>query len=199
MQNTLEEKLGAMGCDSGNVEVPWNNIKECVLDTLSDLVGNVEKRARKPWITQKMISKMGERRKLKNAKTEEGRKNYRRMRNELKRAIDNAKKEYLENICNEIMEIQRKGLYKLIYMKTKVLGWKETQGIQNIGIEFSQGNRIFEQSQVLKIWHIWYIREPHDLPNRPENLEVETEEEVDTDEIDPIAKRSRKSHQGSEK
>jgi hypothetical protein len=52
VQDTLEGKLGAIGCDSGNVEVQWNNIKECVLDTLSDLVGKVEKRARKPWITQ---------------------------------------------------------------------------------------------------------------------------------------------------
>jgi hypothetical protein len=36
-----------------------------VLDTISDLVGKVEKRARKPWITQEMISKMDERRKWK--------------------------------------------------------------------------------------------------------------------------------------
>jgi len=63
VKDTLEEKLGAIGCDSGNVEVQWNNIKECVLDTISDLVAKVEKRARKPRITQKMISKMSERRK----------------------------------------------------------------------------------------------------------------------------------------
>jgi hypothetical protein len=49
-----------------------------------------------------MISKMDERRKWKNVNTEEGRKNYRRLRNELKRA----KREYLENICKEIMEYQ---------------------------------------------------------------------------------------------
>jgi len=48
VQDTLEGKLGATECDSGNVEVQWNNIKECVLETLSDLVGKVEKRARKP-------------------------------------------------------------------------------------------------------------------------------------------------------
>ena len=51
----------------------WKNIKECVLDTISDLVGKVEKRARKPWIAQEMISKMDERRKWKNVNTEEGR------------------------------------------------------------------------------------------------------------------------------
>ena len=48
------------------------NIKECVLDTISDLVGKVEKRARRPWITQEMISKIDERRKWKNVNTEEG-------------------------------------------------------------------------------------------------------------------------------
>jgi hypothetical protein len=49
------------------------------------------------------------------------------------------------------MEFQRTGHTVLMYMKTKELGWKETQGIQNIGIEDSQGNRRVEQSQVLKI------------------------------------------------
>ena len=70
----------------------------------------------------------------------------------LKRATDNAKKEYLENIGNEIMELQRTGRYDLMYMKTKELGWQETQGIQNIGIEDFRRKRIVELSQVLKIW-----------------------------------------------
>jgi hypothetical protein len=93
----------------------------------------------------KIISKMDERKRWKNVNTEEGRKNYRRLRNELKRATDNAKREYLENVRNEIMEFQRTGRYDLMYMKTKEPGWKETQGIQNIVIKVSQGKRIIEQ------------------------------------------------------
>ena len=70
----------------------------------------------------------------------------------MKRATEKARKEsYLENICNEIMEMQRTGRYDLMYMKTKELGSKETQEFQNIGIEDSQGNRIVDQRQVLKI------------------------------------------------
>jgi hypothetical protein len=65
-----------------------------VLGTIGDLVGKVEKRARKPRITQEMTSKMNERRKWKNVSSEEGRMNYRRLRNELKRAKDKARKEY---------------------------------------------------------------------------------------------------------
>ena len=79
------------------------------------------------------------------------------------------KKEYLENKCNEIIEFQRKGSYDLMYMKTKELGWNETHGIQSIGIEDSQENRIVDQRQVLKIWEN-YITELYDRPNRPETL-----------------------------
>jgi len=87
------------------------------------------------------------------------------------------------------MEFQRTGCYDLMYMKTKELGWKDTQGIQNMGIEDPQGNRIAEQSQVLKIWEN-YITELHDRPNRPETLDVELEEEVDTDERGPYILQS---------
>jgi hypothetical protein len=129
VQDNLEEKLCAIECDSGNVEVQWKNIKECVLDTISDLVGKIEKRARKPWITWERMGKIDEKRKWKNVNTEEEKKNYRRLRNELKRATDSAKKEYLQNVYNEIMEFQRTGRYDLMSMKTKELGWQETQGI----------------------------------------------------------------------
>ena len=74
-------------------------------------------------------------------------------------------------------------------MKTKELDWKETQGIQNIGIEHSQGNRIVDQRQVLKIWEN-YITELYDRPNQLETLEVEPKEEVDTDEKGPYILQS---------
>lgn len=44
------------------VQVNGDNIKKCVLDSMSDLVGKVEWTARKPWIAQE-ISKMDEQRK----------------------------------------------------------------------------------------------------------------------------------------
>jgi hypothetical protein len=52
-----------------------------------------------------MSSKMDELRKWKNVNKEEGRTTE--DGNELKRATDNAKKKYLESICDEIIEFQR--------------------------------------------------------------------------------------------
>jgi len=43
VQETLEEKHGKIDCERGNVEMQWNNIKKCVLDTMRDLVGRVER------------------------------------------------------------------------------------------------------------------------------------------------------------
>jgi hypothetical protein len=56
-------KLRAGDCVNRNLGGQWNNIEKCLLDTMSDCVGKFEKRARKPWITQEMISKMDEGRK----------------------------------------------------------------------------------------------------------------------------------------
>ena len=136
-----------------------------------------------------MISKMDERRKWKNVNNEEGRRNYRRLRNELKIATEKTKKEYLENTCKEILEFYRTGRYDLVYMKTKEQGWKETQGIKNTGIEDSQGNRIVDQRQVMKIWenYVTELFNPHSLL---ETLEDEPEGEVDTDEKGPYILQS---------
>jgi hypothetical protein len=51
---------------------------------MSDLVGKVNRKARKPWITQKMINGMDAQRKWKNINNKKGRKNSRRHRNKLK-------------------------------------------------------------------------------------------------------------------
>ena len=88
-----------------------------MLDTLSDLFGKAERRARKPWIMHEMISKVDERRKRKNVNNEEGRKNCRPLRNELKRVTEKAKKKCLESTYDEIMEFQRTGRYRFMYMK----------------------------------------------------------------------------------
>jgi len=71
-----------------NVEVQCNSTKKCVLDNISDLVGKIDRKARKTWITQEMIKKMDERRKWKSVNNEERRKYYRKLRNELKRTTD---------------------------------------------------------------------------------------------------------------
>jgi hypothetical protein len=69
------------------------------------------------------------------------------------------------------------------------LDWKENNGIRTTGFEDSQGNIILDQKQILKIWEI-YVAELYDRANRPENLNVEPEEEVSADHKGPHILRS---------
>ena len=64
-----------------------------MLDNASDLVGKVERIPKKPWIRQETISKMNESKKWKNVSNEGGRKNYRRLSNDVKGATEKSKKE----------------------------------------------------------------------------------------------------------
>jgi hypothetical protein len=37
VQDSLEEKLAAIECESETVDFEWNNIKQCVVGTVSDI------------------------------------------------------------------------------------------------------------------------------------------------------------------
>jgi hypothetical protein len=89
---------------------------------VSDLLRKADRKARKPWIRQEIINKTAVQRKRKNVNNEEGRKHYRSLRNELKRATDKGRKVYLESICDEFMGFQTVELSDLMFMKTKELG-----------------------------------------------------------------------------
>ena len=68
---------------------------------------------RKPWITEAMIKKMQERRIPKSTNIKE----YRRLNNQLRRETDRAIEVYIEEICEEIMDLQKKGRYDLYVSK----------------------------------------------------------------------------------
>jgi hypothetical protein len=55
---------------------------------------------------------------LEESKQQRRKEELEKTRNELKRATDKAKKEYLESICDKIMEFQRTG--HLMHMKTRL-------------------------------------------------------------------------------
>ena len=104
--------------------------------------------------------------------------------NKLKRVTDEAKKEYLESICDEIMGFESTGYDVLMCMKTRELDWKENHGIQTTNIEDSPGNIKVDQRQVLKIWEN-YITKLYNWATWPENIGVEPEEKANADKKGP--------------
>ncbi|KDR08815.1 hypothetical protein L798_01515 [Zootermopsis nevadensis] len=101
---------------------------------------------RKAWITQAMLDKMDKRRRWKNINSEEGREKYQRLNNELRRETDKVREDYINEVCDEIMTLQRIGRYDLMYAKVKELGWKENNGIRTLQIEDPSGKIVSDQN-----------------------------------------------------
>ena len=77
-------------------EEKWTHLKESIIESAKESLGYSKgSRTKKPWVTEEMLMKMkmNERRKWKAVNNEEGRKNYRRLNNELRRTTDKARED----------------------------------------------------------------------------------------------------------
>ena len=51
----------------------------------------------------------------------------------------------MEEICDEIMDLQRKGRYDLMYEKAQTLGGRTTKVIRTFGMKDNQGNIVTDK------------------------------------------------------
>ena len=72
-----------------------------------------------------MIKKMEERRIAKTTNI----KGYRRLNSQLRRETDRAKEAHMEEICEEIMDLQKKDRYYLVYQMAQQLGGRTSKAI----------------------------------------------------------------------
>ena len=107
----MEQKLSQIDGITGSVEDNWGKVKETLLDILNNDIGKTEIAPRKPWITDAMIKKIEKRRIAKTTNIKE----YRKLNNQLRRETDRD----MEDICEEIMDLQKKGRYDVMYQKAQ--------------------------------------------------------------------------------
>ena len=88
--------------------------------------------SRKPWVIRAMTSRMEERIKVKTTNV----KDYRRCNNQLRRETDRA---HMKDICDEIIDLPRKGRYDLMYHKAQHLGRRATKSIRTFAMKDNQG------------------------------------------------------------
>ena len=81
----------------------------------------------------------------------------------------------MEEICEEIMDFQKKGRYDLMYQKAQQLGGKTSKAIRTFGIEDNQSNIVTDHRRALRIWEK-YIQDLHDSENHPKDISIEAEE-----------------------
>ena len=110
-KNNIESKLESMktqetGLKSSNER--WKELKDILYKGAVESLGfKSHNRIRKPWITEEMVIKMEERRQAKKLNTEEVRKTYRRLNNELRRKTDEDYENWWKEECVSLELLER--------------------------------------------------------------------------------------------
>ena len=123
-----------------------------------------------------MIKKIEERRIAKTTNL----KGNRRVNNQLRRA----KEVYFEETCEEILDLQKKGKYDLMYQNAQQLGEKTSKAVRTFGIEQNHVNLAIDHRKALRLKGK-YIQDLYDSENRPKDIAIEAEEELDDNDKGP--------------
>ena len=87
----------------------------------------------------------------------------------------------MKQICEEIMDLQKKGRYDLMQQKAEQLGGRTSKAIRTFGIEDKQSNIVTDHHQALRIWEK-YIQDLYDSENLPQDIAIEAQDKLDEDD-----------------
>ena len=169
-----------------NVEQQWQNFSESIKEVAKEEIGFEEgRRIKKPWVTKEMLEKMNERRKFKGRSDEEGKKRYRKLNNELRRETEKAREKWLEEECQEIEELERRGRTDLMYRKVKQATWdKKRTARRNCELEGEDGEMILQEKGIVNRWKE-YIEDLYSTKRNMNEEMIEQECEVNEEDLGP--------------
>jgi len=172
----------------GNIDNEWIKLRETIKNGAEKVFGyQNDRRAKKPWITDKMLEKIDERRKWKNSNTEDGKKKYRCLNNELRRETDKAREDWWEARCDELVEYDKRGRTDLLYFEVSRLTRTENKStIRNVAVNDKNGELLTEIDEVKNRWKE-YIEDLYNKSKKPKigDFCLEDEGQVDCDDRGP--------------
>ena len=185
---TLKELTKCNSTKDSSVEEDWKQFREAVKRSAEATIGyQTAKIAKKPWVSEKMIEKMEERRNYKNINTEVGKKKYRYLNNELRRETDKAREDWWSNECDELEQLDKLGRSDLMYSKVKQITRTGNTGTGSSNlIKDKNGVLLTEPEEVKGRWKE-YIEELYCASEKPkfDELGIEAEGSVDEDNKGP--------------
>ena len=77
----------------------------------------------------------------------------------------------MEKICEEIMDLKKKGRYYLMYQKAQELEGRTSKLIRTFGLEDNLGSLVTVHRKYLRMWQK-YMQDLYDSENHPKILQL---------------------------
>ncbi|XP_049768102.1 uncharacterized protein LOC126101500 [Schistocerca cancellata] len=177
-RESIREQLTGMG-ERNTVEEEWVALRDEIVKAAEDEIGKKTRASRNPWVTEEIPNLIDERRKHKNAVNEAGKKEYKRLKNDIDRKCKMAKQGWLEDKCKDVEAYLARGKIDTEYRKIE-----ETFGERRttcMNIKSFDGNPVLSKEGKAERWkeYIEGLYKGYVL----EDNTMEMEEDVDEDEM----------------
>ena len=127
------------------MDILWPNIKEGIQKAAHNILPNIVKKNKKPWISTDILDMMEKRKKAKNTQS------YDAINRLVKRACKIAKENWLEEQCQEIENSEKQHLTRQMHEKIRrVTNRRKTT--QTTGIMDKHDNMCFEKEALVNVW-----------------------------------------------
>ena len=161
----VENKFQAL-TNLNDVENKWEALKQSINEAASEVIPQKRKETKRKWMKKEILEMMEKRRKLKT-KPEE----YKIMHQNIQKACNLAKEEWLEEQCSDIEINYLCKNSKIMHEKIKDMTGRK--GTTSTGcLRSADGKTLVEKSEKLARWSE-YIGDLYDDASRNENFQIE--------------------------
>ncbi|XP_049768440.1 uncharacterized protein LOC126106258 [Schistocerca cancellata] len=177
-KETIRERLTRMG-ERNTVEEEWVTLRYEIAKAAEDQVDKKTRASRNPWVTEEILNLIDERRKNKNAVNESGKKEDKRLKNEIDRKCKMVKQGWLEDKCKDVEAYNTRGKIGTAYRRIKETFEEKRTTCKNI--KSSDGNPVLNKEGKAERWKE-YTQGLYKGEVLEDNI-MEMEEDVDEDEM----------------
>ena len=167
--------------DEDGVEEVWQGIKKVYTDTSQEKLG-FKKANQKPWVTQRSLDLMDQRRELRqktlSRNSPEDNNLYKMLSRDIQRSVRNDKKEHLENLAMQAEIAANQNRLKDVYEITKSIAGKVSKSGSHI--RDKDGSLLKTDEDILNRW-AEHFTELLNLPPPEEEVEIPPSDPLDID------------------
>lgn len=165
--STLEDHDEYRGVEE-SIDKAYEGIVQSIAETVKETLPKKEKPAKQPWMNDKILALMKERRKLKGTRSK-----YRSKDKEIRKVCKETKEKWLNARCKEIENLEVTKQWRSMHRKIKELGGSKRS--HSAGIQNKNGNIVFEEDKVAGRW-VEYIQELFKDVDRGDKPVIENQE-----------------------
>ena len=154
--------------DEGD-DTNWDTVRDILVQTAKETLPRKERRARQKWMTEDILSMMGNRQKIRDRQGQE----YRELDNKIKKKCSEAKEKWLNDQCSGIEG--QFGVDLGVYKKIEEISGKKAGCSRSGCIKSKDGSMLVEKDSILSRWSEYIGELFHDvrevMPSFPESEE----------------------------